>query len=122
MPGGDFGRIHDQQLVVRALAERVSTTGLLTKPARLDQVLTTAAESLIVDRDLDLGDLAFALRRLRPEAVQFVTVPFSDANLQTPAGSAVRLDEARAPELFAALREDRMAQWLVANPQTPPAN
>ncbi|MFF0155392.1 LCP family protein [Micromonospora sp. NPDC005203] len=122
VPGGDFGRIYDQQLVVRALADRVTTTSLLTNPTRLDRVLTTAAESLIVDRDLDLAGLARALRRVKPETVQFVTVPFSDPNLQTPAGSAVRLDEVRAPALFTALREDRVAQWLAANPQTPPAN
>ncbi|MGW5580795.1 LCP family protein [Micromonospora chokoriensis] len=122
VPGGDFGRIHDQQLVVRALAERVTATSLLTSPTRLDRVLTTAAESLIVDRDLDLADLALALRRVKPETVQFVTTPFSDPNVQTPAGSAVRLDEVRAPALFTALREDRVAQWLAANPQTPPAN
>ncbi|MEW2427159.1 LCP family protein [Micromonospora sp. NPDC047644] len=122
VPGGDFGRIHDQQLVVRALAERVTATNLLTSPTRLDRVLTTAAESLVVDRDLNLTDLALVLRKVKPETVQFVTVPFSDANLQTPAGSAVRLDEVRAPALFAALREDRVAQWVAANPQTPPAN
>ncbi|MCG5468194.1 LCP family protein [Micromonospora sp. LAH09] len=122
VPGGDFGRIHDQQLVVRALAERVTATSLLTSPTRLDRVLTTAAESLIVDRDLNLADLTLALRKVKPETVQFVTVPFSDANLQTPAGSAVRLDEVRAPALFTALRDDRVAQWLAANPQTPPAN
>ncbi|MFI5924851.1 LCP family protein [Micromonospora sp. NPDC051543] len=122
VPGGDFGRIYDQQLVVRALAERISATSLLTNPTRLDRVLTTAAESLVVDRDLDLADLALAVRRVRPETVQFVTAPFSDANLQTPAGSAVRLDEVKAPALFAAVREDRVAQWLAANPQTAPAN
>ncbi|WFE53751.1 LCP family protein [Micromonospora sp. WMMD1155] len=122
VPGGDFGRIYDQHLVVRALAERISATSLLTNPTRLDRVLTTAAESLVVDRDLDLADLALAVRRVKPETVQFVTAPVSDANLQTPAGSAVRLDEVKAPALFAAVREDRVAQWLAANPQTAPAN
>ncbi|MFI6132810.1 LCP family protein [Micromonospora sp. NPDC051141] len=120
VPGGDFGRIHDQQLVVRALVERVASKSLLTKPTQLDRLLTTAAESLVVDRDLDLADLALALRRVRPEAVQFVTVPTSDTDLRTPAGSAVRLDETRAPALFTALREDRVPQWLATNPQTPP--
>ncbi|MET8281537.1 LCP family protein [Micromonospora sp. NPDC005174] len=122
VPGGDFGRIYDQQLVVRALAERISATSLLTNPTRLDRVLTTAAESLIVDRDLNLADLALAVRRVKPETVQFVTVPFSDPNLQTPAGSAVRLDEVKAQALFAAVREDRVTQWLATNPQTAPAN
>jgi hypothetical protein len=35
-----------------------------------------------------------------------VTVPVSDPNLQTAAGSAVKWDTPRAQQLFAALRND----------------
>ncbi|WP_428963020.1 LCP family protein [Micromonospora fluostatini] len=118
VPGGDLGRIHDQQLVVRAIAEKITADGLLTNPARLDRLLTTATESLTVDRDLDLTELALAVRRIRPETLRFVTVPVADTNLSTPAGSAVRLDEARADALFGAVREDTVEQWLAANPPT----
>ncbi|MEU6078421.1 LCP family protein [Micromonospora sp. NPDC047074] len=122
VPGGDFGRIHDQQLVVRAIAEKVTGESLLTNPGRLDRLLTTAAASLTVDEDLDLTALALAVRRVRPESLRFVTVPAVDTNLATPAGSAVRLDERRSAELFAAVREDGLDRWIAANPQASTPN
>ncbi|WP_434740482.1 LCP family protein [Micromonospora sp. SH-82] len=117
VPGGDFGRILDQQLVVRAVAEQVTSGNLLANPAKLDRLLTTAAEALTVDRDLDLTELALAVRRIRPESLRFVTVPVADPALHTPAGSAVKLDDRLAADLFTAVRDDTVDRWLAANPQ-----
>jgi LCP family protein required for cell wall assembly len=116
LPDGDLSRIHDQQLVVQALARKVASTNLLMNPLKLDNLLVTAAESLVVDRDLDLRKLALALRKIKPAEVKFATVPFSSLDLQTPQGSAIELDEARSKSLFAAIRNDTVTQRLEANP------
>jgi len=120
VPGGDFGRIHDQQLVVKAVAEKVSAERMLTNPLRLDELLVTAAEALTIDKSLDLKELALTVRRIKPSNMSFATVPYTSASLKTHAGSAVKLDDAKAKEMFAAIRDDTIQQWLAANPQKVP--
>ncbi|MBB2944092.1 LCP family protein required for cell wall assembly [Actinoplanes lutulentus] len=114
--GGDFGRMHNQQLVVKSLISKVSSSGTLTNPLELDSLLGVTAGALTVDDKLDLRDLAFAVRGIRPGDIDFRTVPYSRADLDTSAGTAVQLDAEASASMFAALAGDTIDQWLDANP------
>ncbi len=116
VPGGDFGRIRNQQNVIRGLLKKVVSGGVLTNPLKLDALLTTAAESLTVDKNLNLRSLALAVKDISPDNVSFATVPFV-GTMTTDAGSSVQLDMAGVEELFTAVREDRADQWLATHPQ-----
>ncbi len=119
VPGGDFGRIKNQQLVVQAVTKKVAEKNLLYKPLELDTLLGIAADSLTVDQNLDLRDLVFAVRDIRPGSIGYATVPYTSASLKTPAGAAVQLDTAAAAEMFAAVKNDTIDQYLADNPPTP---
>jgi LCP family protein required for cell wall assembly len=121
VPGGDFGRMKDQQLVVQGIIEKVSSGGVLDNPLKFDKLLITAAQSLTVDQNLDIRKLATSVKSIRPADVKFATVPVSNDNLKTAAGSSVELDAKKAPELFAAIKGDTVDQWLAANPPAPDA-
>jgi LCP family protein required for cell wall assembly len=116
VPGGDFGRIKNQQNVIKGLMQKVTTTGVLTNPAKMDSLLTTAAESLTVDKDMNLRELAFALKGVRPDDVKFATVPVAGL-MNTDAGSSVRLDMPGVQALMTAIRDDKTDEWLAAHPQ-----
>ncbi|MET7969988.1 LCP family protein [Micromonospora sp. NPDC005305] len=122
VPGGDFGRIHDQQLVVKAIAEKVAADGMLQNPLRLDELLVTAADALTIDKSLDLQELALVARDIKPAEIKFATVPYTSASLKTHAGSAVKLDDAKAKQMFAAIRDDTIQEWLAAHPQQVPGS
>ena len=122
VPGGDFGRMHNQQLVVKAIIAKVSADGTLADPLKLDGLIGIAADSLTVDESLDLRDLAFAVKGIRPAAISYATVPYSSASLRTPAGTAVQLDTAKSASMFAAIKDDTIDQWLAANPQRTPGS
>lgn len=115
VPGGDLGRIHDQQLVIKALAAKVSSAGMLQHPLTLDRLIDTAAHSVTVDQDLDITALVMDLKGIDPGNLKFATAPVARTDLATSAGTAVQLDVARCAELFAALRSDDMAQWFAAH-------
>jgi LCP family protein required for cell wall assembly len=116
VPGGDFGRIRNQQLVVKAVIAKVAKNNLLNKPLQLDSLLGIAADSLTVDENLDLRDLVLAVRDIRPSNITFATVPYTRADLKTAAGAAVQLDGAASAEMFAAVRNDTIDQWLAEHP------
>ncbi len=115
-PGGDLGRIKNQQHVLKALADKATQAGMLTNPVKLDRLLTTTAESLTIDKNMNIRDLAFALKGIDSSNIKFATVPIR-GTITTDAGSSVELDDIGAQELFAAIREDRTDAWLAAHPQ-----
>lgn len=120
VPGSDFGRIHNQQLVIKALAAKATTAGMLANPLKFDKLITTGTKAVTVDEGMDVRELAFALKGLRPADLNFITLPYTSDALRTPYGTAVQLDTAKCQALFAAVRNDDVATWLLANPQSVP--
>jgi LCP family protein required for cell wall assembly len=116
VPGGDFGRIRSQQLVMAALAEKATSMGVITNPVRLDALLSTIAQSLTLDESMNLRDLAFSLTGIRPNDLTFATLPHDGAT-QIAGQSVVQLDLEKCEELFAAILADRTDEWLADNPQ-----
>jgi LCP family protein required for cell wall assembly len=115
-PGGDLGRIKNQQHVIKGLIAKVKQDGLLTNPARLDDLMTTAAKSLTLDQSMNLTQLALELKDIDQENIKFATTPIT-GTMTTDAGSSVGLDMKGCEELFAAVRDDKTDQWLAAHPQ-----
>lgn len=106
-PRGDLGRVERQREFLAALADRLATPSTVLVPWRLQQVGTATGQALTIGDDtspLELGRTALAMRTLAGGGGQSLTVPVADANYATPAGSAVLWDEARATELWEALR------------------
>jgi LCP family protein required for cell wall assembly len=116
VPGGDFGRIKNQQNVIKGLMAKAKSSGVLTSPSKLDALLGAAAESLTVDKNLNLRDLAFLLKGIDPKNVTFATAP-TLRTMTTDAGSSVELDMPGTEELFQAVIDDKTAEWLAAHPQ-----
>lgn len=114
MPGGDFGRIHNQQLVLTSLLSKTTSRGTLTNPMRFDAFLRAATGAVTVDETMDVQGLALALRHLRPDDLTFATLPSTSSSLRTPYGLAVEVDEQATDDLFAAVSQDRLPEWKAA--------
>lgn len=103
--GSDLGRIALQQKLVEALLEQISSTDLLTDPARLYRVADAVTGSLTTDTGLDslseLMSLGESLRSLSSDTVKTVTMPVVTA-ASNP--NRVVADEPEASELWESLR------------------
>jgi LCP family protein required for cell wall assembly len=116
VPGGDFGRIRSQQLVMKALAQKATSAGVLVNPGKMDALLSTAAASLTIDKSMNLRDLAFALKGIQPDNITFATAPYKG----TMSINGVSYDDLNLPEcqiLFKAVIDDKTSEWLAAHPQ-----
>ncbi len=114
--GGDFGRIKNQQHVIKGLIAKIKQGDTLTNPSKLNSLLTTAAQSLTIDKSMNLMSLALEMKDIDQEAIKFATTPVAGL-IDTHAGSSVQLDMTGAQELFAAVRDDKADEWLAAHPQ-----
>ena len=119
-PAGDFARMYDQQLVVKALADQIFSAGIITNPVRLDHLISIAAESVTVDQNTNLRSLILDLKGISPENVKVATAPWSGLGRES-AGSVVYLNMPAAQELFQAVIHDRTDAWLAAHPQGVPS-
>ncbi|MPV35545.1 LytR family transcriptional regulator [Georgenia subflava] len=122
--GGDFGRVQRQQNWMRAIMAAAFDREVLTNPGRLMSFLETVTQSVAVDEGFTIGemrDLALGSRELRPGSVTFITAPYSGTG-RSPDGrqSIVLLNEPLFNEVSLAFAEDRIAQYLAANPGVAP--
>lgn len=119
LAGGDFDRIARQQNFMRSLMKKMLDRGTMTNPVKLTQTLGAVTKNLTVDQAWDPQDmraLALSLRGTAAEDVTFLTAPVAGTEELPGVGSIVRLDEAKSADLFTALREDRMDEYLEKYP------
>jgi LCP family protein required for cell wall assembly len=113
--GGDFGRQHNQQLLLKAIIDRAFSRDVVTDPVRLDQVVRAAGDSLVFDgRGHRAVDFAFALRGLRPSALAAIRLPSLQAGTADDY-QGEQLDPI-GHELFTAVRQGRLAGFLATYP------
>ena len=105
-PKGDLGRVERQQQYLSSVMKKVATAPVLLNPISMWQLVNAGTESVNVgdsDSIMDIGRLARAMRGLSNGSGTLTTVPVSDADATTAAGSSVIWDEAAARELFISL-------------------
>lgn len=114
LPRGDFDRVQRQQNFLREIMRKTLSSGTLTNPVRLNNVVNAVTRTVSVDDTLsnaDLLSLAISLRGLRQRDVTFMTVPTAGTGYEGSA-SVVYLDQERAEELFKAIMNDDVVAYL----------
>jgi hypothetical protein len=90
--------------------------GRLTQPLAVNRMLRATAGHLALEDDFSypsMLSLLWSMRHLRASNTTFLTVPVAAKPLATQDGNDyVLLDERRDQELWAALRQDRLAEYL----------
>jgi hypothetical protein len=111
----DLARIDNQQQLLATMMEKAVSTGTLSNPFRLQQVIDSVTASIQVDQGFNLLRLAGQLRGIRPQDVVFDTVPLASTNYLTPGGeSAVLWDGPAASQLWTQIRDDQRPAALPA--------
>jgi LCP family protein required for cell wall assembly len=111
LPGGDFDRVKRQQQYLRAMFAKLFSSDTFTNPTRLDAAMLAVTSAVGLDDTLGNGDLvalAYSLRGVRPENVQFFTAPVLGTGMEGPA-SVVYLDSVTGERMWAYLRSDSLA-------------
>lgn len=112
---GDFARMRNQQQFLKALMDKAASTGTLTNPGKLNAFLQTTTKTLTVDEEFSLRSVGWKLRNLRSDNLTFLTSPHAGTG-SAGGQSVVFSDDEAAAELYAAVRDDAVAQWVADNP------
>ncbi|WP_104523546.1 LCP family protein [Blastococcus atacamensis] len=112
LPGGDFDRVKRQQQYLQAMFGKLFSSDTFSSPARLDGALRAVTSAVAVDDGLgnaDMVSLAYSLRGVTPENIDFFTAPVRGTGREGPA-SVVYLDDTAADRMWEYLRNDSLGQ------------
>ncbi|MCW2747869.1 MAG: hypothetical protein JWP10_1011, partial [Nocardioidaceae bacterium] len=112
---GDFGRIERQQNFLRATMSQLLSKGTFTNPLRLTNVLSAVTQNIVIDQAWENGDiraLALAMRGVTVKNVKFMTLPIAGYGNDKTNGSYLRVNEAKAQELWTAMKSDNVDAYL----------
>lgn len=112
LPGGDFDRVRRQQQYLRSMFGKLFSSDTFTDPGRLDAALLAVTSAVSIDDSLGNGDLlalAYSMRNVTPENVDYFTAPVAGTGMEGPA-SVVYLDNVTADRMWAYLRTDSLSQ------------
>ena len=110
LAGGDFDRVKRQQQYLQAMFGQLFSSSTFSDPARLDDALIAVTDAVAVDETLGnsaLLSLAYSLRGVTPETVDFFTAPTLGTGREG-AASVVYLDDVSSDRMWGYLRSDSL--------------
>lgn len=120
LPGGDFDRVQRQQNFLRALLDKVASTGTLGNPIKVTRLVSDLSGYLNLDSGFSTGevrDLAIGGRGLRPADIAFATIPITGTPTIDGA-SVVTADDALVRTMFKAIADDDWAGFAAQHDVT----
>jgi LCP family protein required for cell wall assembly len=112
---GDYDRQRHQQQLLKAMAKKASSSGVLTNPSKVSKILAAAGKSLKMDtHGVSITDFMFGLKGLASADL----VPIKTNN-----GTYASVDDGKAEgvapvtkQLFAATAADKLDNFLIDHP------
>lgn len=111
---GDYSRVRNQQLFMKAVAQKVMTPQTLTNPGRISDMVSGLSPYLTLDETLNSGELVSIGRTMtdvRSDDLEMFTVPTKGVG-RAKGQSVVWPDEQAIAEIGSALSHDDMASYL----------
>ncbi|HEX2902136.1 MAG TPA: LCP family protein [Jatrophihabitans sp.] len=122
LPGGDLDRIKRQQYFLSAVFRKLTSSGTLLNPLKLQNLLKAITSSLTMDESLDPLKLAQQMQNLSAGNVTFTTIPIAGDNPNSPVGDVIELNTAAIPDfvnrLIGSPSADALAKAKPADPST----
>lgn len=110
MADQDLGRMRNQQKFLSALAHQAASPTTLLNPFELYPLIGSGLDTLIVDDNTGLTDLATlfdAMRTVSGGDGKSITIPIANADYHTSTGeSAVKWDPTKSKQVFDAIKND----------------
>jgi polyisoprenyl-teichoic acid--peptidoglycan teichoic acid transferase len=119
LPGGDLARAENQRNVIKAIVEKGLSAETISDPATFVTFIGNVAKHLTVDNGLTEAEIRRAALSLRltGKDIELMQAPISGFGTAGDGQSIDVVDKAKMAELSAALKKDRLSEYLKKYPQ-----
>lgn len=122
---GDFARMRHQQELIKAIMDSALSAGVLTDEDKLTSFISSTSDAVKVDTEFNAISTAINLMDMRSDDLIFMTTPNLGTGTQGGQSVVIYADDPEDPEpsnpeavsLWEAVRDDRVAEWIEANPE-----
>lgn len=115
---GDYGRQRHQQQLIKAIAEEATSTGVITNPLKLNNVIKAAGKAFVLDtQGIPVEDFIFTLRGVAANDLVLIKTNAGAFNTQTVGGQEFEQLSEQSMQMLGAVRDGTLAEFLVGNPQ-----
>jgi LCP family protein required for cell wall assembly len=112
---GDYDRQRHQQQLLRAMAAKATSKGILSNPAKVSAILKAAGSSLKLDTGgVPVNDFIFGLKGLA--AADLIPIKTNDGTFATASGGDGEGISTSTRKLFRAAASDHLDRFLLAHP------
>lgn len=118
---GDYRRVKNQQLYMKAVMSTFLSRGTLTSPAKVEEAVGAIGEYMVVDQDFTSGyiiGLLPSMRNLRTGDITFFTIPTAGAGMSADGQSIIELDPERMALLRQAFQDDTLNEYVASQDLT----
>ena len=112
---GDYQRVKNQQIFLKALMSKFLTAETLTNPGKISSLVDTVSPYISADKSLDAaaaGSLAIGLRDVRGSDVVSFTLPTLGVGTSNDGQSIVLRDDAAIKNIGKALAENSLGSYV----------
>lgn len=116
---GDYQRVANQRKFIAAATNQVLSTGTLTNPAKLYEIVDKVSPFLTFDENFDaatLVGLGLQLKNVDTRNMEMFTMPTAGTAMTAQGQSIELASELAMTQIAQALQEDDMAGYLSENP------
>jgi LCP family protein required for cell wall assembly len=114
LKNGDYDRQRHQQQLIKAIAKKAGSSGVLTNPLKVNSLIKAAGKAFVLDTGgVPVADFMFTLKGVAANDLVLLRT-----NNGTFAGNANGRETISplSKEMFAAVRQDRLGDFIIANP------
>lgn len=114
LKNGDYDRQRHQQQLIKAMAKKAATSGILSNPLKISKLIKAAGNSLVLDTGkIQIADFVLGLKDVAANDMVLLR-----SNNGTFAGNSNGRETitAKSAEMYAAVKQDKLDQFILTNP------
>ncbi|NJP30480.1 LCP family protein [Micromonospora thermarum] len=115
LKNADYDRQQNQQQLIKAMAKKATQNGTLTNPAKISKLIDAAGDAFVLDTGgVPVADFIFTMRGVTGSDLTMLRT--NGGTFNGNGNNREALSE-QTLEMFRAVKEDRLADFVVANPE-----
>jgi LCP family protein required for cell wall assembly len=114
LTNGDYDRQRHQQQLIKAMAKKASTSGVLTNPVKINSLIKSAGKAFVLDTGgVPVADFMFTLKGV---AANDLVLLRSNNGTFAGNGSGREAITEKSRAMYRAVKQDKLADFIIGNP------
>ncbi|MEV4705361.1 LCP family protein [Actinoplanes sp. NPDC049316] len=114
LKNGDYDRQRHQQQLIKAIAKKAASSGVLTNPLKVNSLIKAAGKAFVLDTgNVPVVDFIFALKGV---AANDMVLLRTNNGTFAGNGNGRETITPKSMEMYKAVRQDKLSQFILANP------